>query len=115
MKWLYWAHTYEKIAFERYGFRHPDEFWTLTFREFRMVAEGIRKAQRQQLETYAHFTRILIGQFPFRGKAKPPSIAQMIGPSDEEKAEMRQRAREIKRKVAEKRERAKLKGRVDIS
>lgn len=80
-----------------------------------MVVEGIKKANRQQLETYAYFTRILISHFPMRGRAKPPSIAQMIGPSDEEKEEMRRRAKEIKRKVAEKRERAKSKGRVDIS
>lgn len=112
---MYWAHTYEDLAYARYGFTHPDQFWTLTFREFRKITEGIRKSERRQLETQAHFVRILISRFPFQGKRKPPSIEKMIGHSEEEMAEMAKRAKDIKRKSAQKREQARSKKRVDIS
>lgn len=92
----------EELAFLELGFTHPDQFWTLTRREFSLVMRGHFIRERRQLEHTANFVRTIIGNIPMRGaKAKVPSISDMIGFSPEEKAELLRRRKKVRAQTEE--------------
>lgn len=80
-----------------------------------MVCRGIRHRRRQDLESQAHLLRILITRMPFQKERKPPSIEQMIGPSEEDMEQMEKKKRELKKKTAKRRAESKKRGRIIIT